>query len=603
MGLLERRYGHTAAPRRSIRTFAKRSVASRGIVALALGVAVAAYSPLSFGAASGFSGAAVASPPPPSSSSSPSSSSVSESDSTAAADSTDTASGRNATQERLDGARELLRDIAEVVQSAGVEAGAVRTYQAVQATALTVLDIFREGEAVNLLQGFRSLLSGGSNPPSEKIIAQSLRQFFERLGPAYIKFGQFIASSPTLFPDVYVKEFQKCLDQTPQIPYETVKMVVEEELGRPLDEVYESFEKEPLASASVAQVHAAVLLGTQENVVVKVQKPGISKTMKADLGFLYIGARVLEFLNPAIAKSSLSDLVGEIRTSMLGELDFELEAQHLLIFRDFLVDNDLTRVATAPRPIPEASAKRVLTMERFYGVPLIDLEGIKANSANPEATLIAALNVWALSVRGCEIFHADVHAGNLLVLKDGRVGFIDFGIVGRVPPKIWQAIEDLTLSLAVNDSLGMARALISMGATAAAIDENRLAKDIEGVLDRLNSIEPEVVLRPVGETGNVAAELGVDESQMTDLLLDIIRVADENGLKLPREFALLVKQALYFDRYNKLLAPGLDPLRDSRVQLGVNVPNPSAAVGRGAEKAASAARAFFPGGSGPIIDV
>merc|ERR1719222_1836682 len=114
-------------------------------------------------------------------------------------------------------------------------------------------------------------------------------------------------------------------------------------------------------------------------------------------------------------------------------------------------------------------------MELFRGVALVDLEGIKRYTSDPEATLVAALNIWALSVRGCELFHADVHAGNLLVLEDGRVGFIDFGIVGRVPPKVWSAVESLGVAFASSDADGIARSLIAMGATDAEVDTNALA--------------------------------------------------------------------------------------------------------------------------------
>jgi len=151
--------------------------------------------------------------------------------------------------------------------------------------------------------------------------------------------------------------------------------------------------------------------------------------------------------------------------------------------------------------------------------------------------------------------------------EDGRVGFIDFGIVGRIPPKIWSAVEGLALSFAANDAKGMAKNLVAMGATDNFVDESALTADVQKVLSRIAALQPEVVLRGKGD-GRVVAEVGLDNDQVTELLLEVIRVADSNGLKLPREFALLVKQALYFDRYTKLLAPDLDPLRDSRVALG-----------------------------------
>lgn len=460
-------------------------------------------------------------------------------------------------------AQKLLEDILGVVRSAGLEAGAVRGLQALRATLLTAVEAARDGELQEALQTIQRL---GTERVDDAPLARLLRRLFQKLGSTYVKLGQFIASSPTLFPAAYVREFQQCLDCTEPTNFQRIKRIVEADLGRPLSEVYESFEEEPLASASVAQVHSAVLK-TGERVAVKVQKPGVDRVLKADLGFLFIAARTLEFLSPELARSSLVDIVSEIRSSMLDELDFTKELDNVETFRRFLRQNGLERIAAAPRTFPEASSKKVLTMELFSGVPLTDLEGISRNSKNPEQTLINALNVWSLSVRGCEIFHADVHAGNLLVLEDGRVGFIDFGIVGRIPPEIWSAVEGLVVSFAANDARGMARNLIAMGATEATVDEASLAQDVASVLGRIAGLEPEVVLRGRGD-GRVVAEVALDNDQVTELLLEVVRVAESNGLKLPREFALLVKQALYFDRYTKLLAPDLDPLRDERVAVG-----------------------------------
>lgn len=467
-------------------------------------------------------------------------------------------------------AQRLVKDILEVVRGAGPQAGAVRTFQAARAAAVTTAQILRQGEAPALLEAMSSFMAGSWQGKSQdELVARILRRLFENLGATYIKLGQFIASSPTLFPEAYVREFQKCLDKTEAVPFAVIERIVEGELGRPIKEVFRSFNQVPLASASVAQVHVAVLQSTGEEVVVKVLKPDVRDVLQADLGFLYIATRILGFLSPALAPSSLLEIVEEIRSSMLGELDFRRELKNLEVFRAFLVENGLTNVAAAPKPYPEVSTEKILVMERFNGVPLIDLDGIRSYSANPELTLISALNVWALSVRRCELFHADVHAGNLLVLRDGRVGFIDFGIVGRVPEKIWNAVEGLGRAFLVSDATGIARSLIAMGATDEDVDEVRFTADVSKVLAKLSNLEPEVVLRRNRAGGGVKAQIELDEVQVTELLLDIVRAADQNGLKLPREFALLVKQALYFDRYNRLLAPGLDPLRDSRVDLGL----------------------------------
>ena len=309
----------------------------------------------------------------------------------------------------------------------------------------------------------------------------------------------------------------------------------------------------PLASASIAQVHVGRLLNGTE-VVIKVQKPGIEEVLKTDLGVVYLASRILEFINPDLnIRGSLADIASDLRESMLGELDFREEQRNLDVYREFLSSNGLDPLAVAPQPFPEASAKRVLTMERLTGVPLTDLEAIKRYSNDPEQTLVNALNVWALSVQKCEFFHADVHAGNLLVLEDGRVGFIDFGIVGRLSPKMATGIDKLNEALAVSDARGMAQALISMGATVGKVDEDAFAADIQQLIAQLG-----------GSLEN-ATDATVDESQIQDIVLDIAQVAGNNGLKLPREFGLLIKQSLYFDRYTKLLAPELNMMSDDRI--------------------------------------
>ena len=249
---------------------------------------------------------------------------------------------------------------------------------------------------------------------------------FEEFGATYIKLGQFIASSPTLFPAEFVTEFQTCLDNSPTVSYSVIRQIIQDDLQRPISAVFSRVDPVPLASASIAQVHRATLLDGTE-VVVKVRKPGVDSTLQADLSFLLISTKIIEFINPALSSLSLSNIVTDIRDSMLDELDFRKEIENIINFRDFLKNNNIMD-ATAPIPYPAASSKRVLTMEYLDGVPLADLEGIRKFTASPEATLVSALRTWALSVAVNDKFHADVHAGNLLVLEDGRIGFIDFGI-------------------------------------------------------------------------------------------------------------------------------------------------------------------------------
>ena len=178
-------------------------------------------------------------------------------------------------------------------------------------------------------------------------------------------------------------------------------------------------EQKPLASASIAQVHAATLKSGEE-VVLKVQKPGIDECLKADLGFIYVSARVLEFLQPDWERTSLAAVAGDIRSSMLEELDFEKEAQNTREFLAFLQENQLTKQATAPRVFPKYTTKKVLTMEKLNGVSLLDDTTVSKITNNEQLgtdTIINALNIWSLSVTKMPWFHADVHAGRWSVLS------------------------------------------------------------------------------------------------------------------------------------------------------------------------------------------
>lgn len=448
--------------------------------------------------------------------------------------------GRSPQRLVSDGQR-LVREVLDVATSVGLGTGVSRSFQGAMAALVTAAEIAQD-------------------PPTsldDAFFAKTLRKLFEQLGATYVKLGQFIASSPTLFPAVYVREFQRCLSNTTTIPFVQVRRIIQDELGLPLMKVFSHIETEPLASASIAQVHLATLV-TGEKVVIKVQKPGLDEVLKTDLSFVYLSARILEFINPDLnIRGSLADIAADLRESMLGELDFRQELRNLVTFRTFLETNNLTGKAVAPMPYPLYSTKRVLTMEYLKGVALTDLDGIRTYSSNPESTLVDALNVWALSVQGCEFFHADVHAGNLLVLEDGRVGFIDFGIVGRLPSEMSVAIDDLNVALSNGSSLGVARALMAMGATIGKVDEAAFAKDIEKLMAR--------IFDGVSKNETSVAGGKVDESQIQDLVLDIAQIAGNNGLKLPREFGLLIKQSLYFDRYTKLLAPDLNMMNDPRI--------------------------------------
>ena len=453
----------------------------------------------------------------------------------------------------------LVQDIAQVAASSG-PAGVSRTVQAMQA-------IFE--------LGVKTLQSGNL----ERLTAPSaLRQLFEALGATYIKFGQFIASTPSAFPKEFVDEFQKCLDDTPPVSFQEIKKILEEE-GLDIDREFYSIDPKPLATASVAQVHAAVLKGSNKEVVVKVLKPGVEDVLKADLSFALVASKVLTFLNPELNRASLVDIVSDLRSSMMEETDFRKEAKNVRDFTRFIESSKLESLATAPFVYEKLSSKKVLVMERLYGSPLTNLEDVEnelkkngrvaMNPLNPsvkltaEDVLVNALNVWFSSVLACETFHADVHAGNLLALSDGRVGFIDFGIVGSLSVETYESVRAFFAATATRDYDKMALSLITMGAAEKNVDASKFANDLREVYKALDEIEPTVVVDERSQT----AAVSVDQLEAQNVALKIIQAGEENGVKFPRAFGELLKQILYFDRYITALAPDVSAIDDERLDF------------------------------------
>ena len=392
----------------------------------------------------------------------------------------------------------------------------------------------------------------GDRPPNPVL----LRRVFEELGATYIKLGQFVASSPTFFPKDYVDEFQHCLDQTTPFPFSVVEKIIKEELGCDPDKVYSFIDPSPLASASIAQVHSARLI-SGEDVVIKVQKPGVENVLLTDLNFLYAMARLLEKVAPKLSWTSIAGVVEEIQKTMMEECDFIKEANNLETFRAFLLDSGNDDVVV-PKVYKQASTRRILTMERFYGSSLTDLESIRKYCDDPERTLITAMNTWFASLTQCEFFHADVHAGNLMVLDNGKIGFIDFGIVGRIQPGTWEAVSDFISSIMIGNFDGMADAMIRIGITDTDIDPAKFASDLKGLFNKMDVMVPDYAL--LGDPHS-------EEEDVNNILLEMVRIGEENGLHFPREFALLLKQFLYFDRYVHILAPELDMFVDARLSM------------------------------------
>lgn len=371
---------------------------------------------------------------------------------------------------------------------------------------------------------------------------QRLRAAFESLGPTYVKLAQLVASSEGMFPDAYCEEFRKCLDRVQPFGADDVNQILREDLKRDPAEIFASFDYAQIASASIAQVHAATLKDGTE-VVVKVQRPGLTEIVASDL-------RVLRFFASVMARLPQGDLanpkgvVEDFQANLADELDFRREAKNLDEFNEIMALHELTRVA-APKPIHDLSSPRVLVMERFYGTRIDNRAGFDGlDETEIENRLLMGMRAWfrCLLVHG--FFHGDVHAGNLMTLTDGRVGFLDFGIVGRFVGDRKGLVSEFLLSIAMRNFRGLAHAMIAMG-NMTGIDEEALGKDLEkGAAPLLDPSRP---------------------AKYADLLPIVMRVTMRHRMRMPRDFVLILKQMIYFDRYAKLLAPNLNIFSDPRI--------------------------------------
>lgn len=387
----------------------------------------------------------------------------------------------------------------------------------------------------------------------QPISAQLLRETFEELGTTYIKLGQFIASTPSLFPREYVEEFQKCLDQAPALPFPYIRQVLQQEFkGQSLNDIYAWIDETPLASASIAQVHAARLV-TGEDVVIKVQKPNVDTILYTDLNVVYVISLAMEKIMPKIKFASISEIVEEIKIRMVKEIDFYAEAKNLDDFNTYLQQTN-NHVAIAPKVYHQYSTQKVLTMQRLYGVPLTDFSVIQQYVQDPSQVLVNVMNTWFGSLTHCQSFHADLHAGNVMLLEDGRIGFIDFGIVGQLKPEVWSASMAFMDALQMMDYAQMADNMLKMGMTHQQVDVQKLAYDLERIFNMAMNVEPNQILQS-------------SPSDLNAVMLDLVAVGEAHGIKFPRDFALLLKQMLYFDRFMRVLAPYTDIYADQRLNM------------------------------------
>ena len=312
--------------------------------------------------------------------------------------------------------------------------------------------------------------------------AREVRRAFGALGPTYVKLAQLIASSPGLFPEVLSDELRSLLDCAPPVPPADIVHIVRREFGAAPDEVFARFDPAPLASASIAQVHAATLHdGT--DVVVKVQRRGIRARLAADLAILSGAAQLLERTSARGRMANPVAVVEDFAATLAHELNFVLEAQAMERFSENLVASGSNEGVRVPEVHWRYTTQRVLTMERIHGHSIDDTGTLSGSGFDLPEILKRGVRAWMEGALEHGFFHGDVHAGNLMVDTDGNLVFLDFGIVGQLDDRTKSIIRNGRPALLLDGNFAeVAKSIYDLGAVLNPIDLDQASADIAEIV-------------------------------------------------------------------------------------------------------------------------
>lgn len=378
---------------------------------------------------------------------------------------------------------------------------------------------------------------------SREIAAQSrgarLRLALQELGPIFVKFGQILSTRRDLVPPDVAGELSLLQDSVAPFPGEQAQAIVEKQLARPVSEAFARFDIEPLASASIAQVHAATLAGGRE-VVVKVLRPGVEQQIAADVSLLSGIAALVDRTHPAADKIRPREIVAEIRSTLAAELDLQREGANASVIRRFWLDSPDLYV---PEVIWSHTAERVLTLERVHGIPSDDIEALDAAGIDRKALAAKGVRVFYAQVFRDNFFHADAHAGNIWVdatrRDNPRFIAIDFGIVGQLSGEDQFYLAENFMAIFNRDYRRIAELHVQAGWMPSHIRIDELEAAARAVC------EP-YFTRPLSEIS------------LAEVLIKLFRTAQRYELTLQPQLILLQKTLLNIEGVGRLLDPKLD---------------------------------------------
>ncbi|MBE9535978.1 MAG: AarF/ABC1/UbiB kinase family protein [Proteobacteria bacterium] len=362
--------------------------------------------------------------------------------------------------------------------------------------------------------------------------AKRLRLSFEELGPTFTKLGQLIASRPDLVPADYTEEFKSLMDKVPSFPFMEVERLVEEQFGEPLSTIFARFEEIPIAAASIAQVHNAVLHDGTE-VAVKVQRPHIERIIDTDIELMYFMARLIARYIPEAKGYNPEGVVEEFARGIKKEMDFVLEASNMVrIAKTFRGDKRVV----IPEVYWDYTTTKVLTLERIEGTKVDDVERLEERGIDLAKVGGLLGDIFFEQVFLNRLFHGDLHAGNIFVIDEDRLGFVDFGIIGRVTEEMGERLANVLMGVVRGDYKLLTENYLEMGIVPENVDVEAFKRDYQDMLESYLS-------KPLRE-----AKLG-------HLLFDYAKVAAHYNIKLPTDLILLNKCLLELEGLLRQLDP------------------------------------------------
>ena len=424
-----------------------------------------------------------------------------------------------------------------------------RTYQHMQRyrQIITVLFKYGFGDMIDALQIEHYLEIGLqviSRKRREKIGTLSravrARMVLEELGPTFLKMGQILSTRPDLLPVEFMRELSKLQDDVPSFPYSEVEAAIKKELQKPVEQIYSSFDEQPLAAASIGQVHQAKMLdGT--NVVVKIQRPGIQRTIEVDLEIVMHLAGLMERHLEGWDIQRPTRIVEEFSRTLEKELDYTLEASHTERFARQFEDEPAVYV---PQVYREATTARVLTMEYIRGIKAsaidrLDEEGLDRKKIAQQGLVLIMKQIF---IHG--FFHADPHPGNVFVLPDNVLCYIDFGMMGRLDLEMRGCCADLIMSIVHRNEREAVDALLRLTLSEEEADYPALERDVAEFMDQH-------CYRPLKD---------VDLGALLHKLLD---VATRHRLGIPPDLFLMIKALSTVEGLGRVLDPDLDVIEQA----------------------------------------